>query len=101
MALDHFDVRCTCPGYATKVPAGRFCSWASATSRTMAILRGADDNRGAGHGLEDQPARSRFSQPGSGRLHPGDLQFLKKVRKHYGIQLEVLSPTKTGSGGST
>lgn len=28
----------------------------------------------------------------TGRLHPETYEFLEKVRKHYGLQLEVLSP---------
>lgn len=91
MALDRFDVDALALEYATKSPQQILQLALGHFEDLWLSFSGADDIVVLDMAWKINPQIKAFTLD-TGRLHPETYQFLEKVRKHYGIQLEVLSP---------
>jgi len=91
MSTNVFDVETLAAEYASKSPQDILKLAIQQFDDLWLSFSGADDIVVLDMAWKINPNIKVFTLD-TGRLHPETYRFLEEVRKHYGIQLEVLSP---------
>ena len=91
MSTNLFDVETLATDYASKSPQDVLKLAFEHFDDLWLSFSGADDIVVLDMAWKINPNIKVFTLD-TGRLHPETYRFLEEVRKHYGIQLEVLSP---------
>ncbi|SES10690.1 phosphoadenylyl-sulfate reductase [Halopseudomonas bauzanensis] len=91
MSTNLFDVETLAAEYASKSPQDILKLAFEHFDDLWLSFSGADDIVVLDMAWKINPNLKVFTLD-TGRLHPETYRFLEEVRKHYGIQLEVLSP---------
>ena len=91
MSQAHFDVEKLAAEYASKSPQQILQLAMDHFDDLWLSFSGADDIVVLDMAWKINPDIRVFTLD-TGRLHPETYRFLEQVRKHYGIQIEVLSP---------
>ncbi|SDS10260.1 phosphoadenylylsulfate reductase (thioredoxin) [Halopseudomonas litoralis] len=91
MSTNLFDVETLAAEYASKSPQDILKLATQHFDDLWLSFSGADDIVVLDMAWKINPDIKVFTLD-TGRLHPETYRFLEEVRKHYGIQLEVLSP---------
>jgi len=91
MSQVHFDVEKLAAEYASKSPQQILQLAMDHFDDLWLSFSGADDIVVLDMAWKINPDIRVFTLD-TGRLHPETYRFLEQVRKHYGIQIEVLSP---------
>ncbi|PRB81388.1 phosphoadenylyl-sulfate reductase [Pseudomonas sp. MYb185] len=91
MSTNVFDVETLAAKYASKSPQDILKLAIQQFDDLWLSFSGADDIVVLDMAWKINPNIKVFTLD-TGRLHPETYRFLEEVRKHYGIQLEVLSP---------
>ncbi|WP_185266105.1 phosphoadenylyl-sulfate reductase [Halopseudomonas xiamenensis] len=91
MSTNLFDVETLAAEYASKSPQDILKLAIQQFDDLWLSFSGADDIVVLDMAWKINPNIKVFTLD-TGRLHPETYRFLEEVRKHYGIQLEVLSP---------
>ena len=91
MSTNLFDIETLAAEYASKSPQDILKLAIQQFDDLWLSFSGADDIVVLDMAWKINPNIKVFTLD-TGRLHPETYRFLEEVRKHYGIQLEVLSP---------